>query len=302
MRALYKIFVVLLMAMSAACATLLFDIQQPEITVSSFRALPSQGTVLNFEIMLHIKNPNPVTLKLNGISYSASIEGHRIITGTADALGSVEANGEGEYPILAQANLVSGAALLVDLLKDPKEEGRSRSTIELRISVSAAVRFMSGPADVAAGGGAPGRAATTGSVASAASTDAGATAPGIRAAAPATPAVRIRSLREIVAGRSGRPSSSRRSASIGFLRPRWSAPARLLSLVDRHHVTAPDYVSIDRLEQLRSRQTRREIELRIEREYDEVVVVNAPHRWRASRCHRPWRSRRWKLPTCRRYV
>ena len=121
MRALYKIFVVLLMAMSAACATLLFDIQQPEITVSSFRALPSQGTVLNFEIMLHVKNPNPVTLKLNGISYSASIAGHRIITGTADALGSVETNGEGDYPILAQANLVSGAALLVDLLKDPKE-------------------------------------------------------------------------------------------------------------------------------------------------------------------------------------
>ena len=121
MRALYKIFVVLLMAMSAACATLLFDIQQPEITVSSFRALPSQGTALNFEIMLHVKNPNPVTLKLNGISYSASIAGHRIITGTADALGSVEANGEGDYPILAQANLVSGAALLVDLLKDPKE-------------------------------------------------------------------------------------------------------------------------------------------------------------------------------------
>ncbi len=121
MRALYKIFVVLLMAMSAACATLLFDIQQPEITVSSFRALPSQGTALNFEIMLHVKNPNPVTLKLNGISYSASIEGHRIITGTADALGSVESNGEGDYPILAQANLVSGAALLVDLLKDPKE-------------------------------------------------------------------------------------------------------------------------------------------------------------------------------------
>ncbi len=121
MRALHKIFVVLLMAMSAACATLLFDIQQPEITVSSFRALPSQGTALNFEIMLHVKNPNPVTLKLNGISYSASIEGHRIITGTADALGSVEANGEGDYPILAQANLVSGAALLVDLLKDPKE-------------------------------------------------------------------------------------------------------------------------------------------------------------------------------------
>lgn len=68
MRALYKIFVVLLMAMSAACATLLFDIQQPEITVSSFRALPSHGTALNFEIMLHIKNPNPVTLRLDGIS------------------------------------------------------------------------------------------------------------------------------------------------------------------------------------------------------------------------------------------
>lgn len=120
-RSLCRISIVLLMAMSAACATILFDIQQPEITVSSFRLLPSQGTALDFEIMLHIKNPNPVTLKLNGISYSASIEGHRIITGTADALGSVEANGEGEYPILARANLVSGAALLVDLVGNPKK-------------------------------------------------------------------------------------------------------------------------------------------------------------------------------------
>lgn len=120
-RSLCRISIVLLMAMSAACATILFDIQQPEITVSSFRLLPSQGTALDFEIMLHIKNPNPVTLKLNGISYSASIEGHRIITGTADALGSVEANGEGEYPILARANLVSSAALLVDLVGNPKE-------------------------------------------------------------------------------------------------------------------------------------------------------------------------------------
>jgi len=121
MRPLCRIFVVSLMAIGAACSTILFDIQQPEITVSSFRALPSQGTSLNFEIMLHIKNPNPVTLKLDGISYAASIEGHRIINGTADALGSVEAYGEGDYPILAQANLVSGAALLVDLIRNPKE-------------------------------------------------------------------------------------------------------------------------------------------------------------------------------------
>ncbi len=121
MRPLCRIFVVSLMAISAACSTILFDIQQPEITVSSFRALPSHGTSLEFEIMLHIKNPNPVSLKLDGISYAASIEGHRIITGTADALGSVEAYGEGEYPILARANLVSSAALLVDLVRHPKD-------------------------------------------------------------------------------------------------------------------------------------------------------------------------------------
>ncbi len=121
MKPLYKIFVVSLLAMSAACSTLLFDIQQPEITVSSFRVMPSHGSALNFEIILHIKNPNPVTLSLEEISYAASIEGHRIISGTADALGSVEANGEGEYPILAQANLAAGATLLVDLLKNPKE-------------------------------------------------------------------------------------------------------------------------------------------------------------------------------------
>ncbi len=121
MRPMCKIIVALLIAIGAACSTSLFDIQRPDITVSSFRALPSQGTSPKFEIMLHVKNPNPVTLKLDGISYEASIEGHRIISGTADALGSVEAYGEGEYPIFAQADLVSGALLLVDLVKNPKE-------------------------------------------------------------------------------------------------------------------------------------------------------------------------------------
>ena len=121
MRALRGILFLLLIAISTGCSKLLFDIQQPEVTVSSFRVLPSHGTALNFEIMLHIKNPNPVTLNLDGISYSASIENRRIISGNADALGSVEAYGEDDYPIFARADLVAGAALLVDLVRNPKE-------------------------------------------------------------------------------------------------------------------------------------------------------------------------------------
>ncbi len=121
LRPLCRVLFLLLIAMSAGCSNLLFDIQQPEVTVSSFRLLPSHGTALNFEIMLHIKNPNPVTLNLDGISYAASIENRKVITGNADALGSIEAYGEDDYPIFAKADLVAGAALLVDLVRNPKD-------------------------------------------------------------------------------------------------------------------------------------------------------------------------------------
>jgi len=57
-----------------ACASLDPDYEKPTVTLSSFRALPSQGGLPTFEIGLHILNPNADTIHLEGIVYTVSIQ------------------------------------------------------------------------------------------------------------------------------------------------------------------------------------------------------------------------------------
>ena len=51
-----------------ACAGLRPGYETPTVTINSFRALPSQGVLPNFEIGLHVVNPNREALKLRGVS------------------------------------------------------------------------------------------------------------------------------------------------------------------------------------------------------------------------------------------
>ena len=57
----------------AGCAGLRPGWETPTVTVKSFRAIPSQGMLPEFEIDLHIVNPNREALKLAGVSYTVSL-------------------------------------------------------------------------------------------------------------------------------------------------------------------------------------------------------------------------------------
>ena len=61
--------------MLAACATMSPNYEEPTVSLSSFRALPSEGMTPAFEIGLRIINPNASPLALAGVVYTISIEG-----------------------------------------------------------------------------------------------------------------------------------------------------------------------------------------------------------------------------------
>ena len=61
-----------LMVFLSACATMSPDYEEPTVTLSSFRAIPSEGMVPAFEIGLRILNPNSQALHLDGIVYTVS--------------------------------------------------------------------------------------------------------------------------------------------------------------------------------------------------------------------------------------
>ena len=104
------------------CASLRPGYETPTVTVSSFRALPSDGGIPAFEIGLRVINPNPEALTLRGVSYTVSLEGYELIKGVAGDLPVIEAYSEGQFNLTASASLLAGIRLLTDLMSSPRDD------------------------------------------------------------------------------------------------------------------------------------------------------------------------------------
>jgi Late embryogenesis abundant protein len=111
----------LLVLLLPACAGLRPGYETPSVTVNSFRALPSDGGMPNFEIGLRVVNPNREALKLAGIAYSIRLDGHEIIKGVGNDLPVIEAYGSGDVTVTASANLFAGIRLVSELMRVPKD-------------------------------------------------------------------------------------------------------------------------------------------------------------------------------------
>ncbi|MBT8089998.1 MAG: LEA type 2 family protein [Gammaproteobacteria bacterium] len=116
------VLVIVLTSLLQACAGLRPGYETPTVTINSFRALPSQGALPNFEIGLHVVNPNREALKLRGVSYTVSLGGHELIKGVGNELPVIEAYGEGSLTLTASPNLFAGIRLVTDLMSSANEK------------------------------------------------------------------------------------------------------------------------------------------------------------------------------------
>ena len=111
----------LLAVLLGACATLSPDYEEPTVTLSSFKALPSEGMVPAFEIGLRIINPNSQPLNLDGIVYTVSLEGHELVKGVGKDFPVIEGYSEGEVKLTAAANLLAGIRFVGDMMQERGE-------------------------------------------------------------------------------------------------------------------------------------------------------------------------------------
>ena len=111
-----KVITLFFILILASCASLNPNFDEPELTVSAFRIVPSNG-LPTFEIELHIINPNSTELKLRGMSYTASIEGHKVLSGVANNIPTIAAYGEGKVTLTGGLDLFGGFQLLTDLIQ-----------------------------------------------------------------------------------------------------------------------------------------------------------------------------------------
>lgn len=105
-----------------ACASMDPDYEEPTVTLSSFRALPSEGGMPNFEIGLHIINPNSTSFRLEGVVYTVSVQGHDVVKGVGKDFPVFEAYSEQTIKLTASANLFAGVRLVMDLVNSPSED------------------------------------------------------------------------------------------------------------------------------------------------------------------------------------
>lgn len=111
------VFALLLGALLCACATLDPDYEEPTVTLSSFRALPSEGMIPAFEIGLRIINPNSQPLNLEGIVYTISLDGYELVKGVGKDFPVIEGYSEGAVKLTASANLLAGVRLVNSLMQ-----------------------------------------------------------------------------------------------------------------------------------------------------------------------------------------
>ncbi len=122
----------------AGCAGMQGGFEQPTVTVSSFRMLPSNTAVPRFEIGLQISNPNRTELRLQGIVYNIDLEGHRILSGVSNQLPVIPAYGTGDVLLQASPDLLSTIALFSDLFSQRRDS--LQYTLDANIDIGSRFR------------------------------------------------------------------------------------------------------------------------------------------------------------------
>jgi len=120
MKNLVIVVSILSLTLMFGCTGLEPGFETPTVGVSSFRILPATG-VPQFEIGLHIVNPNRSALKLAGIVYSVTLEGHKVLTGVTSDLPVIAAYSEGDVVLLATADLLNSIGLFASLLQTKQD-------------------------------------------------------------------------------------------------------------------------------------------------------------------------------------
>ncbi|MGB4247644.1 MAG: LEA type 2 family protein [Pseudohongiellaceae bacterium] len=117
-------FIALLMTSLLSCSGLQSGFEQPTVSLTSFRMVPSGTAVPRFEIGLQISNPNRTELRLQGISYQIDLEGYRVLSGVSNELPIIAAYGTGDVLLQASPDLLSSVALFSDLLNQRRDSLR----------------------------------------------------------------------------------------------------------------------------------------------------------------------------------
>jgi hypothetical protein len=102
----------------SSCSSTRPDDELPVVNVSYFKPLPMRGLAPVFEVGLHIINPSATALVLNGLSYTITLEGQRVLVGVARDLPAIGAYSEGDAVVRASTDMVGSFLFITRLMQE----------------------------------------------------------------------------------------------------------------------------------------------------------------------------------------
>jgi LEA14-like dessication related protein len=112
-------FVLCAVVLLAGCVTLPFDFKEPGVSLVSITPQIRNLFAPEFDVVLHVTNPNRKALDIAGLSYTVHLQGNKLIEGVANELPVIAAYGEADISLRATADLMGGISLLGDFLNQP---------------------------------------------------------------------------------------------------------------------------------------------------------------------------------------
>ena len=126
----YGVFLLL-----AACVSLPADFKEPSVSLVSITPQITNLFAPEFDIVLHVTNPNRVALDIAGLSYTIHLQGNKLIEGVANELPVIAAYGEADISLHARADLMGGISLLGDLLNQVSDRASDQVEFELNAEI-----------------------------------------------------------------------------------------------------------------------------------------------------------------------
>ena len=109
----------MLVASLGACASLPVEVAaKPEVQLRDVRVIGLGFRNQTFLLSFDLHNPNPYPLPVNHISYGIRLDGQRFASGHTESDISVPAQGDAEFAISVELDLLSTAPRLLSIMRE----------------------------------------------------------------------------------------------------------------------------------------------------------------------------------------
>ena len=106
----------------AGCATLSPGFEPPTVDLIGIEPAASGSFEQRMQLTLRVINPNRQSLNIRGISYSLSLQGHKVVTGVSNRIPVIAGYGEATVTVDAATSILGGLQVLRDLIASPKQK------------------------------------------------------------------------------------------------------------------------------------------------------------------------------------